>query len=167
MSIVLPPATHHAPVVESFALAAELRLGSAGTTARLQLALPEQVTATAAEVVPALLSMGRRVLEDRGLSGRALPEVEVTGIERVVGIPPRPEVSGFTATVTNDFTTRRSAVVLASDLLLGNDHGYLLAAAALFAGAEYLMEFGDRAPSQVASRRRSPTRRRTRRGARR
>jgi len=164
MSIALPPATHNVPVVESFSLGAALRLGSAGTTARLQLGLPDQVNTTAAELVPALLSMGLRVLEDRGLTGLTLPEVEVTGIERVLEIPVGIESTGFTATVTNDFTTRRSAAVLTSELLLGNDHGYLLAAATLFAGAEHLMECGASTPPQVAPRRRPTSRRRSRRG---
>jgi hypothetical protein len=133
------PALEHAPVVDSFALAAQVRMTSAGTRARLTVALPEDVQAPAATLVPALLSLGQQVLEEYRLTGQDLPEVEVTAVERAQSIPASAATTGFTIGVTNDLTAQRSTVVLDSDYLLGNDGGVLLAAT-LFAGAEHLMD---------------------------
>jgi hypothetical protein len=152
-------------MVDSFAVAAQLRMTSTGTTARLMVGLPAEVTVTPAVLVPALLSLGRQVLDDYRLTGHPLPEVQVTAVERVETIPAAARATGFTVGVTNDLAARRSSVVVDSDLLLGTDDGVALIAATLSAGAEHLLETGDHpahrpTPAKRRSRRRGPRRRR-------
>ncbi|GGG72178.1 hypothetical protein GCM10011374_41180 [Kocuria dechangensis] len=157
MSVAVPsPALGHAPVVGSFALAARVRMTSAGTRARLAVALPEEVKAPATTLVPALLSLGQQVLVEHRLAGQDLPEVEVTAVERAETLPASAAATGFTVGVTNDLAAQRSTVVLDLDYLLGNDGGVLLVAATLFAGAEHLLAGGDK----PAHRRSSPGRKR-------
>lgn len=150
------PVEQHDPVVESFAIAAQIRMTAAGTTVRLTIALPDEVTVTASGFVPALLTLGQRVLEEHRLTGRELPEVEVTAVERAETLPASAAATGFTVGVTNDLAAQRSTVVLDLDYLLGNDGGVLLVAATLFAGAEHLLAGGDK----PAHRRSSPGRKR-------
>ncbi|GGG67170.1 hypothetical protein GCM10011374_34230 [Kocuria dechangensis] len=158
------PAPAEVPVVDSFAVAAQLRMTTAGTTARLMVGLPAEVTVTPAVLVPALLSLGRQVLDDYRLTGHELPAVEVTAVERVQTVPAAARATGFTVGVTNDLTARRSTVVVDSDLLLGTDEGVALIAATLSAGAEHLMETTDRSTHRSApSKRRSHRRRNSRR----
>jgi hypothetical protein len=153
-------------VVDSFAVAAQLRMTAGGTTARLMVALPAEVTVTPASLVPALLSLGRQVLLDYRLTGHDLPEVQVTAVERLQTVPAAVRATGFTVGVTNDLAARRSSIVVDSDLLLGTDDGVALIAATLSAGAEHLLETGDHpthrpAPAKRRShRRRNPRRRR-------
>jgi len=149
------------PVVASFAVAGQIRVMSAGTTARLQLALSEDVKTTSSELVPALLTLGQRVLEERRLLGRELPEVDVTGIERVREVPSSARTTGFTVAVTNDFSTRRSRIAVDSDLLMVDDGGALLVAATLIGAAEHLLAAGD-GPVRQVPRRRQPSPRRPR-----
>ncbi|GGG68737.1 hypothetical protein GCM10011374_36430 [Kocuria dechangensis] len=145
------PVEQHDPVVESFAIAAQIRMTAAGTTVRLTIALPDEVTVTASGFVPALLTLGQRVLEEHRLTGRELPEVEVTAVERAEELPAGARTTGFTVGVINDMAARRSSIVLDSDFLLGNDGGVLLAAATLLAGAEHLLEIGERTAPQYTS----------------
>ncbi|GGG71374.1 hypothetical protein GCM10011374_40070 [Kocuria dechangensis] len=170
MSVAAPvappaPAQGEVPVVDSFAVAAQLRMTTTGTTARLMVALPEDVKVTPAILVPALLSLGRQVLLDYRLTAHELPEVEVTAVERVQTAPATARATGFTVGVTNDLAARQSSVVVDSDLLLGTDDGVLLIAATLSAGAEHLMETTDHPAHQSTrakrrARRRGPRRRR-------
>jgi hypothetical protein len=146
------------PVIGSFAVAAQLRMTTAGATARLAVALPKDVKAAPATLVPALLSLGQQVLIDYHLTGSELPEVNVTAVERVETVPATAMATGFILEVTNDLATRRSAVAVDSDLLLGNDDGVLLIAATLLAGAEHLLYAADH-PTDPAS----PTRNRSQR----
>lgn len=154
------PAQGEVPVVDSFAVAAQLRMTTTGTTARLMVALPEDVRVTPATLVPALLSLGRQVLVDYRLTAHELPEVQVTAVERVQTAPATARASGFTVGVTNDLAARRSSVVVDSDLLLGTDDGVALIAATLSAGAEHLMEAGDRPAHRPTAAKRRPQRRR-------
>ena len=160
------PAPAGVPVVDSFAITAQLRMRPTGTTGRLAVALPAEVTVTPAVLVPALLSLGRQVLHDYRLTGHEVPEVEVTAVERVETAPAAARATGFTVGVTNDLAARRSSIVVDSDLLLGTDDGVVLIAATLTAGAEHLMETADHpdqrsAPATRRShRRRGPRRRR-------
>ena len=144
------PVLGEVPVVGSFAVAAQLRKTTAGTTARVIVALPEDVKITPAALVPALLSLGQQVLLDYRLSGHELPEVEVTAVERVETAPTTVTATGFTLGVINDLAARRSAIAVDSDLLLGNDGGVLLIAATLLAGAEHLLEAGDHSTDRPA-----------------
>lgn len=150
------------PIVASFTVAGQIRMTTTGTTARLQLALPDDVTTTPAELVPALLTLGKRVLEERRLLGQELPEVEVTGIEQVDEVPSSARATGFTVAVTNDFGTRRSRIGVDSDLLMVNDGGALLVAATLIGAAEYLLAGGDSSARHVPRERQPSTRRRSR-----
>ncbi len=165
MSAVTPlaapdPASEEVPVVDSFAVAAQLRMTATGTRARLSVALPAETTATPATLVPALLSLGQQVLTDYRLTGHALPEVEVTAVERAETVPATARKTGFTVGVTNDLQARRSFLVVDSDLLLGNDGGVLLIAATLFAGADHLLESHDSPIDRhTPAQRRSPRRR--------
>lgn len=154
------PASDEVPVVDSFAVAAQLRMTAAGTRARLSVALPADTTLTPTTLVPALLSLGQQVLVDFWLTGHALPEVQVTAVERVETVPPTARATGFTVGVTNDLTARRSTLLVDSDLLLGNDGGVLLIAATLFAGAEHLLESCDSPADRHAPGKRRPPRRR-------
>lgn len=144
------PVLGEVPVVGSFAVAAQLRKTTAGTTARVIVALPEDVKITPAALVPALLSLGQQVLLDYRLSGHELPEVEVTAVERVETAPTTVTATGFALGVINDLAARRSAIAVDSDLLLGNDGGVLLIAATLLAGAEHLLEAGDHSTDRPA-----------------
>ena len=148
---VSAPTTENTPVVDSFAVAAQVRMTGAGTTARLLIALPEDVKVTPADMVPTMLTLGQRVLEEYRLTGQELPEVEVTAVERVETIPPTAAATGFTVGVANDLEARTSSIVLDSDLLLGNDGGVLLAAATLLGGAAHLLD-PEFAPARKASR---------------
>lgn len=134
------PAVGNTPVVDSFSIAAQVRMTSAGTRARLIVALPQDVLAPAATLVPALLSLGQQVLQQYRLIGQQLPEVEATAVERTETLPASAVATGFTVAVTNDRQAQRSTLVLDSDYLLGNEGGVLLVAATLFAGAEHLMD---------------------------
>lgn len=167
MSALAPaPAPENTPVVDSFAVAAQVRMNTAGTTARLLIALPEGVKITPAEMVPTMLTLGQRVLEEYRLTGQELPEVDVTAVERVEVIPATAAATGFTVGVTNDRASRSSSIVLDSDLLLGNDGGVLLAAATLLAGAAHLLD-PEPAPARNPARRgqsESRNRRRSSRG---
>jgi hypothetical protein len=146
------------PVVDSFAVSAQIRMTASGTTARLTIALPEETTITAAGFVPALLTLGQRVLEEHRLTGQELPAVEVTSVERAEELPAGARTTGFAVGVLNDMAARRSSIVLDSDFLLGNDGGVLLAAATLLAGVEHLLEVGDRPSRQyVSGRPKAPT----------
>lgn len=165
MSAVTPPATpapavDDVPVVDSFAVAAQLRMTATGTRARLSVALPAETTLTPTALVPALLSLGQQVLTDYRLTGDELPEVEVTAVERVETVPATARETGFTVGVTNDLKARRSTLVVDSDLLLGNDGGVLLIAATLFAGAEHLIEARDSPADRHTPTQRRPPRRR-------
>jgi hypothetical protein len=145
------PVGSDVPVVGSFAVAAQLRMTTTGTTARVSVALPEDVKATPATLVPALLSLGQQVLIDYRLSGSELPEVDVTAVERVETLPTTATATGFTLGVINDLTARRSTIAVDSDLLLGNDDGVLLIAATLLAGAEHLLDPADHPTDQCTS----------------
>ena len=152
------------PVVGSFAVAAQLRMTTTGTTARLAIALPEDVKIPSTTLVPALLSLGQQVLIDYRLTGHELPEVEVTAVERVETVPATATATGFTLGIVNDLAARRSAIAVDSDLLMGNDGGVLLIAATLLAGAEHLLETADHpahpgAPTRSQSHRRRNLRR--------
>lgn len=148
-SVATPtPTAEDLPVVDSFAVAAQLRTGVAGTTGRLVVALPAEATVAPAALVPALLTLGQRVLQEYRLTAHELPEVQVTAVQRVETVPAASPATGFTVGVTNDLPARHSSIVVDSDLLLGNDGGILLIAATLFAGAEHLLEEGDR-PAEV------------------
>ena len=146
--------------MDSFAVAARLRMTATGTRARLSVALPAETTATPATLVPALLSLGQHVLTDYRLTGHALPEVQVTAVERVETVPATARATGFTVRVTNDLQARRSFLVVDSDLLLGNDARVLLITATLFAGAEHLLESCDSPADRHAPAKRRPPRRR-------
>lgn len=137
------PTVENVPVVDSFAVAAQIRMTGAGTRAKLSVALPEDAKATSNTLVSALLSMGRQVLVDYRLTDHELPEVEVTAVERIETVPANAASVGFTAGVTNDLDARSSTIALDSDFLLGNDGGVLLIAATLFAAAEHLLEVRD------------------------
>ncbi|WIG19366.1 hypothetical protein [Kocuria rosea] len=152
------------PVVGSFAVAAQLRMTTTDTTARLSVALPKDVKATPATLVSALLSLGQQVMVDYRLTESELPEVDVTAVERVETVPATATATGFTLGVINDLAARRSAIAVDSDLLLGNDDGVLLIAATLFAGAEHLLDARDH-PTDPATplRNRSQRRRNTQR----
>lgn len=152
---VSAPTTENTPVVESFAVAAQVRMTGAGTTARLIIALPEDVKVTPADMVPTMLTLGQRVLEEYRLTGQELPEVEVTAVERVETIPATAAATGFTVGVANDLQARTSSIVLDSDLLLGNDGGVLLAAATLLAGAAHLLD-PEPVPARKVGRKRQP-----------
>ncbi|WP_152683248.1 hypothetical protein [Kocuria sp. SM24M-10] len=80
----------------SFAVAAQLRKTTAGTTARITVALPEAVKITPAALMPALLNLSQQALLDYRLSGRELPEVEVTAVERVETAPTTGTATRFT-----------------------------------------------------------------------
>ncbi|MGQ1840245.1 hypothetical protein ACT4S2_17555 [Kocuria turfanensis] len=147
----------------SFALAAQLRMTAAGTTARLTVALPADVTVTAAALVPALLSLGQRILLDYRLTGHPLPEVDATAVERAENVPAT--ATGFTLKVTNDLAAKHSSIVVDSDILLGNDGGILLIAATLFASADHLLETDDR-PTERRAPAAGPSPRRRGRGRR-
>ena len=168
MSAVTPlatpdPVSEEVPVVDSFAVAAQLRMTATGTRARLSVALPAEMTLTPATLVPALLSLGQQVLVDHRLTGHELPEVKVTAVERVETVPAATRATGFTVGVSNDLQARRSSIVVDSDLLLGNDDGVLLIAATLFAGADHLLESQDSpADRHTPAQRRSPRRRSSR-----
>ncbi|MFC4904636.1 hypothetical protein [Kocuria oceani] len=148
------------PVVGSFAVAAQLRMTTTGTTARLAVALPDHVHLTPATLVPALLSLGQQVLTDYRLTGHELPEVEVTAVERVQTVPATATATGFTLGVINDLEARRSTIAVDSDLLLGNDGGLLLIAATLLCGAEHLLDAGDHPADRPAPARKRSSRRR-------
>lgn len=165
MSAATPPAppalaSDEVPVVDSFAVAAQLRMIGPGTRVRLSMALPAETTATPAALVPALLSLGQQVLTDYRLTGHALPEVQVTAVERVETVPAATRATGFTVRVSNDLQARRSSIVVDSDLLLGNDGGVLLIAATLYAGAEHLLEAQDSPIDRHTPAQRRPPRRR-------
>ncbi|MEB2619535.1 hypothetical protein CIK52_17785 [Kocuria rosea] len=121
------------PVVDSFAVAAQIRMTAAGTRARLAVAVPPKAPVNPHTLISALLTLGRQVLEGYRLTGQQLPEVEVTAVERVETVPATAATTGFTVEVTNELAAKRSALVLDSDFLLGNDGGVLLAAATLLA----------------------------------
>lgn len=133
-------ALEHLPVVDSFAVAAQIRMTAAGTRARLAVAVPQEAPVSPNALIAALLTLGQQVLEEHRLTGQPLPEVEVTAVERVETVPAAAAATGFTVGVTNDLAARRSTLVLDSDFLLGNDGGVLLAAATLLAGAEHLLD---------------------------
>ena len=57
---------------------------------------------TPADMVPTMLTLGQRVLEEYRLTGQELPEVEVTAVERVETIPATAAATGFTVGVAND-----------------------------------------------------------------
>lgn len=160
------PLRDEVPVVGSFAVAAQLRMTTTGTTARLTVALPEELKLTPATLVPALLSLGQQVLIDYRLTERQLPEVEVTAVERVETVPTTATATGFTLGVINNLEAKRSTIAVDSDLLLGNDDGVLLIAATLLAGADHLLDTGDHPTDRPAptrsrsSRRRGPRRNR-------
>lgn len=165
MSAATPPATpapavDDVPVVDSFAVAAQLRMTATGTRARLSVALPAETTLTPATLVPALLSLGQQVLVDYRLTGHEMPEVQVTAVERVETAPAATRATGFTVGVSNDLQARRSSIVVDSDLLLGNDACVLLIAATLFAGAEHLLEACDSPVDRHTPAQRRPPRRR-------
>ncbi|WJZ68330.1 hypothetical protein [Kocuria rosea] len=165
MSAVTPPAapapaSDEVPVVDSFAVAARLRMTGAGTRARLSVVLPAETTLIPTALVPALLSLGQQVLVDYRLTGHELPEVEVTAVERVETVPDTAQGTGFTVGVTNDLNAKCSSIVVDSDLLLGNDGGVLLIAATLFAGAEHLLEARDSSADRHTPAKRRPPRRR-------
>ena len=112
MSAVTPPAApapavDDVPVVDSFAVAARLRMSATGTRARLSVALPAEMTLTPATLVPALLSLGQQVLVDHRLTGHELPEVKVTAVERVETVPATARATGFTVGVTNDLKAKK------------------------------------------------------------
>ncbi|NVC25177.1 hypothetical protein E7Z53_17275 [Kocuria salina] len=130
----------HRPVVDSFAVAAQIRMTAAGTRARLAVAVPPEAPVSPNALIAALLTLGQQVLEEYRLTGQPLPEVEVTAVERVETVPAAAATTGFTVGVTNDLAAQRSTLVLDSDFLLGNDGGVLLAAATLLAGAEHLLD---------------------------
>jgi hypothetical protein len=134
------PAIKNLPVVDSFAVAAQIRMTAAGTRARLAVAVPQGAPVSLHALISALLTLGRQVLEEYRLTGQQLPEVEVTAVERVETVPATAAATGFTVGVTNDLEAQRSTLVLDSDFLLGNDDGVLLAAATLLAGAEHLLD---------------------------
>jgi hypothetical protein len=134
------PALKNLPVVDSFAVAAQIRMTAAGTRARLTVALPQDAKLSPDTLISALLTLGRQVLEEYRLTGQQLPEVEVTAVERVETVPATAAATGFTVGVTNDLAAQRSTLLLDSDFLLGNDGGVLLAAATLLAGAEHLLD---------------------------
>ncbi len=141
MNPVAPcPAIENLPVVDSFAVAAQIRMTAAGTRARLAVAVPQEAPVNPHTLISALLTLGRQVLEEYRLTGQQLPEVEVTAVERVETVPATAAATGFTVGVTNDLEAQRSTLVLDSDFLLGNDGGVLLAAATLLAGAEHLLD---------------------------
>ncbi|MFF0945960.1 hypothetical protein ACFYE2_17295 [Kocuria sp. CPCC 205300] len=68
------PDCDEAPAVGSFTVAARFWMTTAGTTARVSVALPEDVKATPTTLVPALLSLGQQVLIDYRLTGHELPD---------------------------------------------------------------------------------------------
>lgn len=141
MNAAVPPsALENLPVVDSFAVAAQIRMTAAGTRARLAVAVPQGAPVNPPTLISALLTLGRQVLEEYRLTGQQLPEVEVTAVERVETVPATAAATGFTVGVTNDLEAQRSTLVLDSDFLLGNDGGVLLAAATLLAGAEHLLD---------------------------
>ncbi|MEX5257878.1 hypothetical protein [Kocuria arenosa] len=107
-----------------------------------------------------MLSLGQQVLIDYRLTGHALPEVEVTAVERVETVPAATRETGFTVRVTNDLTARRSSMVVDSDLLLGNDARVLMIAATLYAGADHLLEAQDSPIDRHPPAQRRPPRRR-------
>ncbi|MEX5266021.1 hypothetical protein RF640_18565 [Kocuria sp. CPCC 205231] len=134
------PAVENLPVVDSFAVAAQVRMTAAGTRARLAVAVSQDARVSSNTLISTLLTLGRQVLEEYRLTGQELPEVEVTAVERVETVPATAAAAGFTVGVTNDLEAKRSMLVLDSDFLLGNDGGVLLAAATLLAGAEHLLD---------------------------
>lgn len=154
------PAVDEVPVVDSFTVAAPLRMTGPGTRARLSVVLPAETTLTPATLVPALLSLGQHVLTDYRLTGHALPEVQVTAVDRAETVPATTRETGFTVRVTNDRKAKRSWLVVDSDLLLGNDARLLLIAATLFAGAEHLLESQDSPIDRHTPAQRRPPRRR-------
>ncbi|MFC6256053.1 hypothetical protein ACFP5Z_03235, partial [Kocuria oceani] len=154
------PAVDESPVVDSFTVAAQLRMTGPGTRARLSVALPDQTTLTPTALVPALLSLGQHVLTDYRLTEHELPEVQVTAVERAETVPATARATGFTVRVTNDLEARRSWLVVDSGLLLGNDGGVLLIVATLFAGADHLLESRDAPADRHTPAQRRPPRRR-------
>ena len=141
MNVAAPTsALEDRPVVDSFAVAARLRMTAAGTRARLAVAVPREAPVSPNALIAALLTLGQQVLEDCRLTGQELPEVQVTAVECVETVPATAAATGFTVGVTNDLEAQRSTLVLDSDFLLGNDGGVLLAAATLLAGAEHLLD---------------------------
>ena len=141
MSVAVPSlAVENVPVVDSFAVAAQIRMTTTGTRASLAVAVPQDAPVSPHTLISALLTLGRQVLEEYRLTGQQLPEVAVTAVERVETVPATAAAAGFTIGVTNDLEAQRSTLVLDSDFLLGNDGGVLLAAATLLAGAEHLLD---------------------------
>lgn len=134
------PVVEHLPVVDSFAVAARIRMTAGVTRARLTVAVPQDTPVSPDTLISALLTLGGQVLEEYRLSDQELPQVEVTAVQRVETVPETAAATGFAVGVTNDLAARRSTLVLDSDFLLGNDGGVLLAAATLLAGAEHLLD---------------------------
>ena len=165
MSVAVPAsALENVPVVDSFAVAAGIRMTTAGTRASLAIAVPDEAQFSTDTLICALLTLGQQVLEEYRLTDQELPEVEVTAVQRVATVPAAAASTGFTVGVTNDLAAKRSTLVLDSDFLLGNDGGVLLAAATLLAGAEYLLDPEPAGPSSHSGRQHqsdSPKRRRS------
>lgn len=157
------PAIDNVPVVDSCAVAAQIRMTAAGTRAHLAIAVPQEAELSPNALVSTLLTLGQQVLEAYRLTGQALPEVEVTGVQRVETVPATAAATGFTVGVTNDLEAQRSKLVLDSDFLLGNDGGVLLVAATLLAGAEYLLDPEPALRSSRPGRNRQPSSRSRRR----
>lgn len=156
VATVPAPVPHDLPIVDSFAVAAHIRMATTGTTARLSVALPEDTKVTPAVLISTLLTLGQRVLQDYRLTDRELPEVEVTAVERAATAPTSAAATGFTLGVTNDLAARHSSINLDSELLTSNDDGILLSAATLLAGAEHLLEVDDH-PIRVSAQARHRT----------
>lgn len=87
-----------------------------------------------------------------------------TGEEWAENVPAT--ATGFTLKVTNDLAAKHSSIVVDSDFLLGKDGGILLIAATLFAGADHLLETGDRPTHRRTPAAGPSPRRRGRRGKR-
>ena len=95
-------AVENVPVVDSFAVAAQIRMTTTGTRASLAVAVPQDAPVSPHTLISALLTLGRQVLEEYRLTGQQLPEVAVTAVERVETVPATAAAAGFTIGVTND-----------------------------------------------------------------
>lgn len=143
------------PVVGSFAITGRIHRTAVGTAGCLTVVLPMDINVVAAPVVNALLTAGHRLLEDRRLTHRPLPEVEVTTVDRAERPPSTSPATGFTVHVTNDLATRHSDITIDAHQLMSSEDGALLIAATLLAGADHLLD----APDHVLHYRTPPTRR--------
>lgn len=130
------------PIVDRLAITGRLRRDDNSTTGHLSLILPTDTDVTVASVINVLLTVGNRILNDHHLTDQPLPELKITLVDRTEA-PPTNHANGFTVWITNNLATRRSDITLDTHQLPPSEHGPLLIAATLLAGAEHLLDTAD------------------------